>query len=277
MIEIHIAVFLFGLAGLFGKFISLSPIIIVFGRVILASVALFLTLKFLKISLFPDGIPFLLLFLLGSILATHWATFFRSIQISTVAIGLLSYSSFPIFTVLLEPLFFREKFSKTNFLLSVLAFSGIGILIPELEIKNKVTQGIILGLISGLTFSILSIFNRKLSQKYSSLLITFYEDWSASLILFPIVIFQKSVIISRQEILLLVFLGIFCTALAHTLFVKGMRNVKTQIASIIATLEPVYGILLAFILLREIPSLRTILGGTLIMGATIIVSARKEY
>lgn len=275
MIEIHIAVFLFSLAGLFGKFLSLSPLLIVFGRVVVASFALFITLKILKISLFPQNLHLLPMFILGLVLSLHWITFFHSVQISTVAIGLLSYSSFPIFTVFLEPLFFKEKFIKVNLLLSILAFSGIWILIPEMEIKNKVTQGIIFGLISGLTFSILSIFNRKLSQKYPSLLITFYEDISASLFLFPFLFFKKSEFIGVREMALLGFLGIFCTALAHTLFVKGMRHIKAQIASIIATLEPVYGILLASVLLKEIPSLRTVSGGILILLASIIVSAKK--
>lgn len=275
MLEIHLAVFLFGLAGLFGKLLLLSPFLIVFGRVLLASLTLFLTLKILKIPFLPEKIPLLSLFFLGFILAIHWVTFFHSIQISTVAIGLLSYSSFPIFTVFLEPLFFKEKLIKGNLLLSIIAFSGIVILIPELEIKNKVTQGILFGLISGFTFSILSILNRKFSQKYSSLLITFFEVVSATLFLSPFLFLKKLEFSGFKDLILLVFLGVFCTALAHTLFVKGMRQVKAQTASIIATLEPVYGIILALIFLKEIPSIRTIFGGILIIGATVAVSAKK--
>ncbi len=276
MLGIHTAVFLFGVAGLFGKLLSLPSLAIVFGRVFLASLALFLALKILKIPLLPEKIPVLFLSFLGFVLAIHWVTFFHSIQISTVAIGLLSYSSFPIFTVFLEPLFFKEKLIKTNLFLSIVAFFGIAILIPEMEIKNKVTQGILVGLVSGFTFSVLSIFNRKFSQKYSSLLITFYECLSATLFLSPFIFLTKSEFFSFRDIILLLFLGIICTALAHTLFIKGMRHVKAQTASIIATLEPVYGILLAFLLLREIPAIRTIFGGILIIGATIAVTARKE-
>ncbi len=276
MLGIHTAVFLFGLAGLFGKLLPLPPLAIVFGRVFLASLALFLALKILKIPLLPEKIPVLFLSFLGFVLAIHWVTFFHSIQISTVAIGLLSYSSFPIFTVFLEPLFFKEKLIKTNLFLSIVAFFGIAILIPEMEIKNKVTQGILVGLVSGFTFSVLSIFNRKFSQKYSSLLITFYECLSATLFLSPFIFLTKSEFFSFRDIILLVFLGIICTALAHALFIKGMRHVKAQTASIVATLEPVYGILLAFLLLKEIPSIRTIFGGILIIGATIAVTVRKE-
>lgn len=275
MLEIHLAVFLFGLAGLFGKLLSLAPLEIVFGRVFLASFALFLTLKILKIPFFTEKLPIIFLSFLGFVLALHWITFFHSIQISTVAIGLLSYSSFPVFTVFLEPIFFKEKFIKTNLFLSIIAFFGIVILIPEMEIKNKVTQGILFGLVSGFTFSVLSIFNRRFSQKYSSLLITFYESLSATLFLFPFLFFTKSEFFGFRDIILIAFLGIICTALAHTLFIKGMRHVKAQTASIVATLEPVYGILLALLLLKEIPSVRTIFGGIIIIGVTIAVTARK--
>jgi len=275
LLEIHLAVFLFGLSGLFGKLLHLSPFLIVFGRVLLASLTLFLTLKILKIPFLPEKIPVPSLFFLGLILSIHWVTFFHSIQISTVAIGLLSYSSFPMFTVFLEPLFFKEKFIKTNFLLSIIAFSGIVVLIPEIEIKNKVTQGILFGLLSGFTFSVLSILNRKFSQKYPSLLITFYEFISATLFLSPFLFLKKLEFSGFKDLIFLVFLGVFCTALAHTLFVKGMRQVKAQTASIIATLEPVYGIILALLFLKEIPSVRTIFGGILIIGATVAVSAKK--
>lgn len=276
MLEIHVAVFLFGLAGLFGKFLPLSPFTIVLGRVVIATISIFLILKLLKINLALERVPLFSLSFLGFILSLHWVSFFHSIQISTVAIGLLSYSSFPIFTVFLEPLFLKEEFIKRNLVLSIIAFSGIIILIPELEIKNKVTQGIIFGVISGLTFSILTIFNRKLSQKFPSLLIAFYEDFFASFFLLPFFFLTKSLTIGAKEIALLFFLGFFCTAVAHTLFIKGMKRVKAQIASIIATLEPVYGILLALILLGEIPSLRTVLGGSLILGATIFASIGKK-
>lgn len=276
MLEVHIAVFLFGLAGLFGKFLSLSPFIIVLGRVTIATISIFTILKLLKIKLFLKGIPLFSLLSLGFILSIHWVSFFHSIQISTVAIGLLSYSSFPVFTVFLEPVFFREKFVKKNFLLSIITFIGIVILIPEMEIKNKVTQGILFGIIAGLTFSILTIFNRKLSQRFPSLLIAFYEDFFASFFLLPFIFFTNSFLIGIKEIILLIFLGLFCTAIAHTLFIKGMKRVKAQIASIIATLEPVYGIILAIIFLREIPALRTIIGGLLIIIATIFVSFEKK-
>jgi len=73
----------------------------------------------------------------------------------------------------------------------------------------------------------------------------------------------------------LVILGVFCTALAHVLFIRSLVQVKAQLASIIASLEPVYGIIFAFVLLGEVPALRTILGGVIILG-TIMLSTMKR-
>jgi len=276
LIEIHAAVLLFGLAGLFGKWLPLSPFIIVLGRVAFASLTLALILilskQSFKISQTKD---YFLLFFLGFTLAAHWVSFFKSIQVSTVAIGLLSYSSFPVFTVFLEPLFFKEKIDKINILFAILCFFGVFLIIPRLDLSLSITQGVLWGLLSGLTFSLLAIFNRRLSQKYSSLIIAFFQDFSSTLLLLPF-FFILQPQLSPKNILLLFFLGVACTAGSHTLFIKGMREIKAQTASIISTLEPVYGIVLAFLFLHEIPSLRTVLGGLIILGTVLFISLKTR-
>jgi drug/metabolite transporter (DMT)-like permease len=72
----------------------------------------------------------------------------------------------------------------------------------------------------------------------------------------------------------LLFLGVVCTAVAHTLFIKGMKEIQAQTASIISSLEPVYGIILAFLFLREVPAGRTVLGGVIILSAVLFISLR---
>jgi len=276
LFEIHLAVLLFGLAGLFGKWLALSPVIIVLGRVFFASVTLALLFLFTKQSLriYPRK-NYPLLFLLGLILSIHWISFFKSIQVSTVAVGLLSYSIFPVFTAFLEPLFFKEKLVKLNIVFAFLCLFGVYLIIPRFDLSDSTYQGVLWGLLSAMTFALLVILNRYLSQKYSSLVITFFQDFFATLLLFPALFFIHSEYDSRN-IFLLIILGVFCTAGAHSLFIKGMRYIKAQTASIIASLEPVYGIVLAFALLREIPSLRTILGGLVILGAVFFVTLRTR-
>jgi len=274
--EIHTAVVLFGLAGLFGKWLLLSPFIIVLGRVFFASLSLLLLFLLTKQDMrIPHPKDYALFVLLGFILAVHWVTFFKSIQISTVAVGLLSYSSFPVFTAFLEPLFFRERVKISAIFFALLCVIGIFLIIPRFDLSNSIYRGVLWGVFSGLTFSVLTILNRKLSQKYSSLLITFYQDFSATLFLLPFY-FVLQPRLGHKEILLLLVLGIFCTAGSHSLFIKGMRHVPAQTAAIISSLEPVYGIVLALIFLKEIPNMRTVFGGIIILGTALVVTLKGE-
>jgi len=270
--EIHVAVVLFGIAGLFGKWIVLAPSIIVLGRVFFASITLILILLISKQTLlFAKKSTYFLLISLGFLLAVHWTAFFHSIQISTVAVGLLSYSSFPVFTAFLEPLFFKEKIQLRNIIYACMCILGIFLIIPKYDLNDTILQGVLWGLAAGLTFSILTIFNRKLSQRYSSLVIAFYQDFFATLFLLPFFFILRPAL-DLKNIILLCILGIFCTAGSHTLFIKGMKYIRAQTAAIISSLEPVYGIVVALIFLHEIPSFRTVLGGIIILWAAFSVT-----
>lgn len=272
--EIHAAVLLFGIAGLFGKWIALPPVIIVLGRVFFATITLvfILGLKRSKFSL-PGRYNYPILLSLGILLAVHWISFFTSIQISTVAVGLLSYSSFPVFTAFFEPLFFRERLERINIFFALLCVAGVYLIIPSFSLSNAIFRGVLWGLLSGLSFAILTLFNRKLSQKHSALVIAFYQDAFATVFLLPFFFFLSPAL-EVKNLILLILLGVFCTAFSHSLFIGGMRFVKAQTASVISSLEPVYGIILASILLGEVPSMRTIWGGVLILGTAFAVTLK---
>ena len=263
--EIHLAVLLFGLAGLFGKWIVLSPLMIVFGRVLFASItlALFLKLKRERFSISPRK-NYLALALLGFILAIHWACFFQSIQVSTVAVGLLSFSTYPVFTTFLEPLLLKERIIKMNFLLSLICLAGVALIIPRFDLSHSTFVGVLWGLLSSLTFALLTVLNRSLTQNLPSLVLAFYQDFFALAFLLPSY-FVLQPALSAKDVALLFLLGVFCTAGSHSLFIDGMKKIKAQTASLIHALEPVYGIIFAFFLLREIPSWRTIWGGVMIL------------
>lgn len=266
---------LFGLAGLFGKWIALSPFLIVLGRVGFASLTLGLALWVARQSLRPIFRRHAaLLVLLGAILAGHWAAFFQSIQVSSVAVGLLSCYSFPAFTVLLEPLFSREKLDKRNLFLAALCLIGVLLIVPRLDLGDEVYQGVLWGLLAGITFAVLTLFNRRLAQEHSSLGIAFLEDLFAALFLLPCL----TIIPARpstRDLALLAVLGVACTAVSHTLFIEGMKHIRAQTASIISSLEPVYGIVLALVLLGEVPTFRTIAGGTVILTAVLFVTLKE--
>ncbi len=276
LLEIHLATVLFGLAGLFGKWIVLPPPLIVLGRVFFASLALGILLWWrrqnLRNILRNEAA---LLILLGAVLAVHWGSFFEAIQVSSVAVGLLSYSSFPVFTVLLEPLFSREKLDPRSLFAAGVCLAGVFLIVPQFDVADSIYRGVLWGLLSGMTFAILTLFNRRLVGQYSSLAIAFFQDLFAVLFLLPFLTMIAPTGVAARDLGLLAVLGIACTAGSHTLFIRGMRRVRARTASIISSLEPVYGIALAFAFLGEIPSFRTLAGGAVIMAAVLFVTLKE--
>lgn len=268
LLAIHLAVLLFGLAGLFGKWILLPATIIVWGRVFFASISLglFLWMRRMPFRLSRSS-DYWYLLLLGVLLALHWVTFFRAIQLSTVAIGLLTFSTFPIFTAFLEPVFFRERQKAGDILLALVTFAGVALVLPSFSLQDTLTRGALWGIVSGTTFAVLSILNRRYVQQYPSLVIAFYQDLAATMALLPFLFFLRPAIDGR-EWGLLVLLGVVFTAVSHTLFIGGMKTVKARTASVIGALEPVYGIVAAALLLQEVPSWQVVLGGAIILAAT---------
>lgn len=266
LIGIHGAVLLFGLSGLFGKLLTLSPMVIVLGRTFFASLFLGVGMLLFKQEIkLRQRRDYLYLILMGAVLAVHWTAFFLSIQISTVAIGLLTFSTFPIFVTFLEPVFFKESIRLSDVLAACGVLIGVILVVPDLELGNNLTQGLLWGMLSSFTYAVLSMMNRKYVQSYASSVIAFYEQLTAAMLLMPVLFLQPPAFQGR-DIALLMVLGVVFTGISHTLFIHGLRYVRTQTAGIISSLEPVYGILFAALLLGEIPTGRELLGGAVILG-----------
>jgi drug/metabolite transporter (DMT)-like permease len=265
---IHASVLLFGMVGLFAELLPLSPTSIVFGRVVFAAVALWVVLRWRGESLrLAEKKHYGYFFLLGALLALHWVALFASIQQSTVAIGLLTFSTFPIFTTFLEPLLRATRLHPQDLLYAFLTLIGVALIVPSWSWDDPNTAGVLWGIFSGASFALLSILNRKWVAEYSPWLIAWYQDSSAALVLCPWVVGQ-SWALSTGQWGLLVLLGVVFTALAHGWFIQGLKTVSAQKASLIASLEPVYGIIAAVILLGEWPTGRVYAGGVIILGVS---------
>jgi drug/metabolite transporter (DMT)-like permease len=277
LVQIHFAVLLFGISGLFGKLVLLPSIIIVLGRVFFSSIFLYITILYLKKDIkLNHKQDYVYLSLMGVILAIHWSTFFQSIQMSTVAIGLLTFCTFPVFVSFLEPYFFKEKIKLSNCVIAIITLFGATLVIPSLKLGDNKAQGFLWGMTSSFAYAILSMLNRKYVREYSSIIISFYEQFVATIILIPFLFIQKPVF-RINDILLLILLGVVFTAISHSLFINGLKNVKVQTASIISSLEPVYGIIFAIFLLGEFPTLKEIFGGIIILGAAFYSSIRYYW
>jgi drug/metabolite transporter (DMT)-like permease len=272
VLRVNLAVTLFGLAGVLGKMTGLPATIIVFGRVVVAGAALGIVAVRLGVTLRPrNSKDALVLGGQGILLAVHWVAFFQAINVSSVAIGLLAFSSFPLFTAVLEPALLRQRLGRVELVGALLVLPGIYLLVPSISLNDATTQGVAWGVLAGATFALLSVGNRWLGRIYPSVTISLYQETVAALALLPAVLLtQLAAPLTLYQALLLITLGLVCTALAHTLFIAGMRSVTAQLASLLACLEPVWGILFALALLGETPAPRTVLGGAFILMATFI-------
>lgn len=272
LLAANVAVLFFGLAGVLGKLSVLPAPLIVFGRVFFAGLVLLAVCAFQRIPLRPrSGRDGLILFGLGALLALHWTAFFQAINVSSVAIGLLSYSSFPLFTAVLEPLLLHQRPSRVQIVAALLILPGIYLLVPSFSLQNQTTLGVAWGVLSGAAFALLSVANRWLGRSYSSLMISLYQDGIAAIVLLPALFLTATASLwTAHELLILLILGVVCTALAHTLFIASMRSITAQSASLFASLEPVWGIVFGILLLQAIPTPATLLGGAVILVATLL-------
>jgi drug/metabolite transporter (DMT)-like permease len=274
LVALHAAVALFGFAGLFGKWLALSPVAIVLGRTAIAAVAL----GIVRVRTGERAAFDVRLVANGIVLALHWVSFFAAIQVSTVAVGLLGYASFPLFTLVVERMFLARRLRRREGATALLVTAGLVLLVPEFSVANPVVQGLAWGLVSGFTFALLVVMNRRWAATRTATDIAFWQNTIAALALLPFAWASPWALgtIGGREIMLLIVLGLACTALAHTLFIAALSHVTAHTASVIAALEPVYGIALAFALLGEVPTARTLGGGALIVAAAVNATRRSH-
>jgi uncharacterized membrane protein len=157
---------------------------------------------------------------------------------------------------------------------------GVYVLVPSFSLQSSAFLAVLWGLASAATFALLSVFNRKLGKTHESTVISFYQFIAAAMVLSPVLVWDHpSRLAGTRTVLLLLFLGVACTALAHTMFISGLRHISTMLASLFTSLEPVWGIVFAVIFLGEIPVFRSLLGGLLIISASAVAgwdSSRKN-
>ena len=275
IVPVNIAVLLFGMAGLFAKWIGLPALLITFGRVFFSSVTLGLFMLARRQSFRVGKREAALLVFAGAVLALHWWSFLESIQLSTVAVGTITFSAFPLFVTLIEPLILRRRPEKRNIAAAVMILIGVLITIPEFSFGNRMFLGIAVGLGSALCYAVLTLVNRQMSGAVGSTVTAFYEQATAAVVLLPFAVSMR-VRPSVTDLALLVFLGVVTTALAHTLFITGLRSMPAQTAGLFSSLETVYSIVFAWLLLGEIPTIREVIGAVIIVGTVVVSQLYSE-
>ena len=198
-----------------------------------------------------------------------------AIQVSTVAIGTLTFASFPLFLTFLEPVVLKRRLSLSAVLFAALILIGVMVTIPELSLENHMVRGIVIGMASAFLYAVLTLLNQGLADRHGAVKTAFYEQAVAAIVLLPFVL-RVGVLPTASDLGLLLFLGLVTTALAHTLFISSLKDLPAHLAGIISSMETVYGILFAFLLLREVPSARELIGAGIIVAAVVAAQAVRE-
>ena len=276
ILYLHIAVMLFGLAGVAAQFVEIPAVLVALGRVICSSILLFVIAVLKKDRLKLDSKrDYIMIVLTGAVMGAHWTTFFQSIQVSTVAIGTITFSTFPLFLTFIEPVLFHEKLKKQSIVSAIVLFIGVLITIPEFSMANHTTIGIIWCMLSSFTYAILTLANRYFSARYAARTVCLYEQGSAAVVLLP-ALFLVEASWRIQDAAGVAFVGFVCTAFAHSLYVSAQKSVRAQTAGIVSGMETVYGIVYALLFLGEIPSIRELVGGAVILSVAMYSSLRSE-
>ncbi|WP_422419835.1 DMT family transporter [Pseudomonas sp. GZD-222] len=269
---LHIGALFFGLTGVFGKLAQAAPSIIVFGRAAFAVLALGLFARVAQKAWQPlQAQDWRRLLLGGVLLAGHWVSFFIAVKVAGVAIATLGFASFPAFTVILEGLLFRERVRSNEIILVLLVSIGLILVTPDFDLASQATGGLLWALLSGLLFSLLSLTNRASSARIPAVQAALCQNAVVALCLLPAAA-PALADVSAMDWLWIGLLGVFCTGVAHSLFVASLAVIKARTAAVVFALEPVYGIALAWLIFAEAPTPRMLLGGALIILAIVISS-----
>ena len=270
LIQLHIAVFLWGFTAVLGRLITLNEGLLVWWRMALTVVSLW-ALLLLQRRVERFSLPAILRsFGVGCLVVLHWVFFYGSIKYANASIALVCLSSSGLFTSLLEPLFFRRRVSFPEIGLGLLCMSGIYCIF---RFDPSYKTGIVLGVIAALLSCLFTLANKRLVTDHSSDSVTLYEltggflFWSLALPFYLHRFPEPSFFPGWADFGWLLLLSWLCTVLAFTLSLHALRKITPFTLTLTYNLEPVYGILLAFLVYHE----NRYLGSGFYIGFALII------
>jgi drug/metabolite transporter (DMT)-like permease len=254
LIQLNAAVFLWGFTGVLGRAITLDSTMLVWWRLLITVVSLWiLYLVQGKAKRIPAK-SILLISLIGTILALHWVCFYASIKLANVTIALTCLSTTALLAALIEPLILKKKFDPFEIVLGLFAIAGIFIIYNT---HLQFSTGIIVGLLASLFTVLVSVLNKKIVDQYQPEHITLYQLSGGFLgltILLPAFHFlfpDKWAAPTLPDWGWLLILSWVCTILTFFLYIRALKKVSAFTMNLTLTLEPIYGIILAFVIYKE--------------------------
>jgi drug/metabolite transporter (DMT)-like permease len=279
--QLHIAVFLAGFTGILGKLITLNEGLLVWYRLMFTVAILWMLYYFQNKIQRVSWNMILKLSGVGVIAALHWITFYASIKQSNVSVALVCFSSIGFFTAITEPVILNHRFSIIEVLLGLLAIGGIYLIF---HFDPRFKTGIIIGIVSAFLGCLFPIFNRRLIQEMTSESVTLIELTSGFLFLTLAMPFYLQwfpadhILPGWSDLGWLLVLSLFCTVIAFNLMTKALQKITAFTVNLTYNLEPLYGILLAFILFSEHKFLeQSFYWGLSLIALSIIIQSMLVY
>ena len=256
-LSLHFMVFIWGFTAVLGLLISVSALEIVFFRTGLATIGLALFMLLANKGSFKIPLKSLLyISFIGVAIAAHWLSFFAAGKVANVSIALAGMSTATLWTAILEPIMLKVKPKKLDFIFGIFIIIGLYIIF-QFEFDHAL--GLFLGVLAAFLSAFFSIANFKLIRKYNQYTISLYELASACIItLIAIFIYQSyepnfnmNWKLSLPDLGWLLILSQICTVYAFTASVEIMKRISAFLVNLTVNLEPIYGIVLAYMIFGE--------------------------
>lgn len=274
-LQLHAAVLLAGFTGVLGRLITINESLLVWYRMFFAVIALLLLSVFTgKIRWIPFR-KMLPLLGIGSIIALHWVFFYGSVKYANVSVSLVCFSAIGFFSSLIDPLISKRKFELVEILLGLMVMFGVYLIF---HFDQDFRLGIVMGIVSSFLASLFPILNKSMVEKYDPDTITFYEmagGWFMLNLFVPVYMQfmpSQNYLPGWNDLLWLIILSLLCTVLAFNLSVRALSRISPFTVNLSFNLEPVYGILLAFLIFGEHQDLGlSFYAGLLIIFLTVVI------
>lgn len=285
-LQLHIAVLLAGLSGILGRLISMNEGMIVWYRLLITSLTLWLLFGLFKKIRPISRSDMIRVTLVGFIAALHWCTFYGAIKYSNVSVALVCFSSVGFFTALFEPLILRRRIQWTEIVLGLITMTGIYVIF---HFDTEYKTGIIIGITSALLGSLFPIFNKQFLQRMNVETLLTYQQTGGFVtlsLLLPFYLQQFPVdhfVPGWNDLGWLLVLSWICSVIAFQFSFYALKKLSAFTINLTYNLEPVYGILLAFIVFKENQYLSkwfyfgfAIIASALIIHLCLLVRAKKQ-
>lgn len=253
-LHLHLLVFIAGFTAILGELITIGAIALVWYRMLIAGILMFLYIKITRIKIKVDKQSMLKFFGAGIVIALHWITFFEAIKQSNISITLAMFSTGAFFASFIEPLFYKRRVIWYEIFFGLIVVLGV-FLITRGELKN--INGIVLGIVSAMFSALFSVINGTFIQKHSATVISFYEFVSGVAFITVFILLFKGgfeasfFTLSASDWIYLFVLASICTAFAFIGSVKVLKYISPYTVVLSYNLEPVYGITLALLMFPE--------------------------